>query len=136
MVQRLALVRGSVSTPKFPFVRSALVALVLTFAVAWASHAQGAGHEDKIPPGQAKKVVTMDRATDVAREVLVNHGYEIVRVDEVNDTRVVYFRSGSRGHGHGRGPTERIIIRPGRERVVFDEAPEAVLLDINVKLGF
>jgi len=31
---------------------------------------------------------------------------------------------------------ERLIIRPGRERVVFDEAPKSVLVDINVKLGF
>jgi len=31
---------------------------------------------------------------------------------------------------------ERIIIRPGRERIVVDEAPKSVLLDINVKLGF
>lgn len=81
-------------------------------------------------------MVTMDHATDVTREVLVNHGYKVVRVDEVNGTRVVYFRRGSHGRGHGLGPMERLIIRPDRERVVFDEAPKTVLLDINVKLGF
>jgi len=112
----------------------ALVALGLVATVSSASHAQGRGHQDKIPPGQAKKMVTIDRATDVTREVLVNHGYKVVRVDEVNGTRVVYFRRGS--HGHGLGPMERLIIRPGRERVVFDEAPKTVLVDINVKLGF
>lgn len=117
-------------------VRSALVALAITFVVASASHAQGRGHPDRIPPGQAKKMVTMDHATDVTREVLVNHGYRVVRVDEVNGTRVVYFRRGSHGHGHGLGPMERIIIRPDRERIVVDEAPKSVLLDINVKLGF
>ena len=124
------------STRRMSLVIGALVALVLVATVSSASHAQGRGHEDKIPPGQAKKMVTMDRATDVTREVLMNHGYRVVRVDEVNGTRVVYFRRGNHGHGKGLGPMERIIIRPGRERVVVDEAPKPVLLDINVKLGF
>ena len=124
------------STRRMSLVIGAFVALALVATVSSKSHAQGRGHGDKIPPGQAKKMVTMDRATDVTREVLVNHGYRVVRVDEVNDTRVVYFRRGSHGHGHGLGPMERIIIRPGRERIVVDEAPKPVLLDINVKLGF
>jgi len=125
-----------VSSRRLSLVIGALVALGLVATISSASHAQGRGHQDKIPPGQAKKMVTIDRATDVTREVLVNHGYKVVRVDEVNGTRVVYFRRGSHGHGHGLGPMERLIIRPGRERVVFDEAPKSVLVDINVKLGF
>ena len=124
------------SSRRLSLVIGALVALGLVATISSASHAQGRGHQDKIPPGQAKKMVTIDRATDVTREVLVDHGYKIVRVDEVNGTRVVYFRRGSHGHGHGLGPMERLIIRPGRERVVFDEAPKSVLVDINVKLGF
>lgn len=126
------------STRRLSLVCSALIALALVATVGTAAHAQGRGHghEDKIPPGQAKKMVTMDHATDVTREVLVNHGYKVVRVDEVNGTRVVYFRRGSHGRGHGLGPMERLVIRPDRERVVFDEAPKSVLLDINVKLGF
>ena len=124
------------SSRRLSLVIGALVALGLVATVSSASHAQGRGHQDKIPPGQAKKMVTIDRATDVTREVLVDHGYKIVRVDEVNGTRVVYFRRGSHGHGHGLGPMERLIIRPGRERVFFDEAPKSVLVDINVKLGF
>ncbi|HKT08435.1 MAG TPA: hypothetical protein VJR24_11110 [Gemmatimonadaceae bacterium] len=124
------------STRRFWLVSSAVIALALVATVSTSSHAQGRGHQDKIPPGQAKKMVSMDHATDVTREVLVNHGYKVVRVDEVNGTRVVYFRRGSRGHGHGLGPIERLVIRPDRERVVFDEAPKNVLVDINVKLGF
>ena len=124
------------SSRRLSLVIGALVALGLVATISSASHAQGRDHQDKIPPGQAKKMVTIDRATDVTREVLVDHGYKIVRVDEVNGTRVVYFRRGSHGHGHGLGPMERLIIRPGRERVVFDEAPKSVLVDINVKLGF
>lgn len=124
------------STRPFSILSSALIALALSFTVTATSHAQGRGHQDKIPPGQAKKMVTMDHATDVTRQVLGDHGYKVVRVDVVNGTRVVYFRRGSHGKGHGWGPMERIVIRPGRERIVFDEAPSPVLLDINVKLGF
>ena len=124
------------STRRLSLLSSALIALALVATVGAAAHAQGRGHENKIPPGQAKKMATMDHATDVTREVLVDHGYKVVRVDEVNGTRVVYFRRGSHGRGHGLGPMERLIIRPDRERVVFDEAPKSVLLDINVKLGF
>ena len=124
------------STRRLSLLSSALIALALVATVGAAAHAQGRGHEGRIPPGQAKKMATMDHATDVTREVLVDHGYKVVRVDEVNGTRVVYFRRGSHGHGHGLGPMERLIIRPDRERVVFDEAPKGVLLDINVKLGF
>ncbi|HEX6806751.1 MAG TPA: hypothetical protein VF118_02120 [Gemmatimonadaceae bacterium] len=124
------------STRRLSLFSSALIALALVATVGTAAHAQGRGHENKIPPGQAKKMATMDHATDVTREVLVDHGYRVVRVDEVNGTRVVYFRRGSHGRGHGLGPMERLVIRPDRERVVFDEAPKSVLLDINIKLGF
>lgn len=124
------------STRHFSHIVGVIGAIALTITVASAAHAQGRGHEGKIPPGQAKKMVTMDHATDVTREVLVNHGYKVVRVERVNDTRVIYFRRGSHGHGHGPGPMEHLIIRPGRERLVVDEAPKAVVLDINVKLGF
>jgi hypothetical protein len=113
-----------------------LVALALSITVAASSQAQGRGHQGKIPPGQAKKMVSMDRATDVTREVLADHGYRVVRVEIVNGTRIVYFRRGSHGNGHGLGPMERIVIRPNHERFVFDEAPKTVLAEINIKLGF
>lgn len=124
------------STRPNSLVNSVLVALALSITVAASSQAQGRGHQDKVPPGQAKKMVSMDRATDVTREVLADHGYRVVRVEVIKGARVVYFRRGSHGHGHGLGPMERIVIRPSRERFVFDEAPKTVLADINIKLGF
>jgi len=125
-----------VSTRTHSLVNSVLVALALSITVAASSQAQGRGHQGKIPPGQAKKMVSMDRATDVTREVLADHGYRVVRVEIVNGTRIVYFRRGSHGNGHGLGPMERIVIRPNHERFVFDEAPKTVLAEINIKLGF
>lgn len=104
--------------------------------------AQGKGHGYKergehVPPGQAKKrVVSADEAIVVTRDVLVSHGYEIVRVERVEGTRVVYYRRGNMGRGRGRGPVERIVIRPEPDRIVFvSQPPRGLMVDINVRLG-
>ena len=105
--------------------------------------AQGKGHGnhgergEHVPPGQAKKkVVTPDQAIVATREVLVSHGYEIVRVETLRTTRVVYYRRGNMGRGKGKGPIERIVIRPEPDRVVFvSPPPRGLMVDINVRLG-
>jgi len=99
--------------------------------------AQGKGHGGHAPPGHAKKkVVTADQAIIVTREVLVSHGYEIVRVERVQTTRVVYYRRGNMGRGKGKGPIEKIVIRPEPDRVVFvSQPPKGLMIDINVRLG-
>ena len=102
--------------------------------------AQGKGHKGRgehVPPGQAKKrVVTADQAIVATREVLVSHGYEIVRVETVRETRVVYYRRGNMGRGRGKGPVERIVIRPEPDRVIFvSPPPRGLMIDINVRLG-
>ena len=102
--------------------------------------AQGKGHGSRgehVPPGQAKKkVVTADQAIIATREVLVSHGYEIVRVETVQTTRVVYYRRGNMGRGRGKGPIERIVIRPEPDRVIFvSPPPRGLMIDINVRLG-
>lgn len=105
-----------------------------------AADAQGNSRGDwKAPPGAGNKrkvkVISTSDAVIVAREMLVKHGYEVVRVDIVDDTRVIYYRVGNRGRGRGRGRLEKIVVRREPERVVFVDAPRAVLVDINVKLG-
>ena len=100
--------------------------------------AQGKGHGAKSgPPGHAKKkVVTADDAIFVTREVLVSHGYEVVRVELVQGTRVVYYRRGNMGRGKGKGPIEKIVIRPEPDRVVFvSQPPKGLMIDINLRLG-
>lgn len=113
-------------------------AVLLLGAASTVAQAQGKGHghDGHVPPGQAKKHVTVSEAYVVTRDVLVKHGYEVVRYEEHDGVRVVYYRRGSRGHGHGHGPVEKMIIRPSHERVVFESAPEGVLVDIHVRLGF
>ncbi|HVE80045.1 MAG TPA: hypothetical protein VNA89_14360 [Gemmatimonadaceae bacterium] len=82
----------------------------------------------------AKVVVTYDRAVDVTREVLIERGYRIERVETVGPTRVIYFYRGNRGRGRGRGPLLRMIVRRVDDRFVFDHAPSGVTVDINVRL--
>ena len=98
------------------------------------SHSAKAGH---VPPGHAKKkVVTADQAIVATREVLVSHGYEFVRVELVQGTRVIYYRRGNMGRGKGKGPIEKIVIRPEPDRVVFvSPPPKGLMIDINVRLG-
>jgi len=105
-----------------------------------AADAQGNTNGDrKAPPGAGSKkkvrVISTSDAVVVAREMLVKHGYDVVRVDIVDDTRVIYYRVGNRGRGRGRGRLEKIVVRREPERLVFVDAPRAVLVDINVRLG-
>lgn len=79
-------------------------------------------------------VVAPTRAVSVTREVLVHQGYEVIRVEEVGHDQVVYYRRGNMGRGKGKGPPMKMIIRRVENRVVFVDTPDAVLLDINVRL--
>jgi hypothetical protein len=124
-------------------IAAGLLAAASLFCPGRSALAQGKGHGDQgnhrdhVPPGQAKKrIVTADEAIVVTREVLVKNGYEVVRVEVVRGTRVVYYRRGNMGRGRGKGPIERIVIRPEPERVVFvTPPPRGLMIDINVRLG-
>jgi len=111
--------------------RRAGVALALAFATVavWAApaHAQGRGK----PKHYA---VSSGRALDAARVVLERQGFEVVRVVHSSDAEVVYYRAGSKGKGHGKGPMERMVIRTVERRVVFEEVPDRLLLDIDLQL--
>ena len=117
-------------------IAAGLLAVSALFCPGRAALAQGKGPKH-VPPGQAKKhVVTADQAIVVTRDVLVSHGYEIVRVETVQATRVVYYRRGNMGRGKGKGPIEKIVIRPEPDRVVFvSQPPRGLMVDINVRLG-
>lgn len=89
----------------------------------------GSGNKEKV------RTISTNEAVVAARSVLVKHGYEVVRVDVVRDTRVIYYRLGNRGRGRGKGRLMKIVVRRDRERVIFDHAPKIVVVDINVRLG-
>jgi len=117
--------------------RFALVTGVLLGLVAATGHAQGKGHQkqhDKVKHKPGEYVVATDRAIVVTRDVLVRHGYQVVRVEDDGDTRVVWYRAGNNGRGKGKGPLEKLVIRREHDRVVFVDTPPAFLVDIDVRL--
>ena len=83
-----------------------------------------------------KKKVTVNDAAGIARAVLHEQGYYVVRIEQVRETQIIYYRRGNMGRGRGKGPIERMIIRPSSERVVIERAPRPVLAQINVRLGY
>jgi len=104
----------------------ALAAAALAVAVAPA-HAQGKGKDKHY-------AVTTDRAVTVTRTVLVRQGYDVVRIERVGATQVVYYRAGNHGRGKGKGRLEKMVIRTVNRRVVFEDTPPAIMLDIDVNL--
>jgi hypothetical protein len=105
----------------------ALAAAALAVSVAPA-HAQGKGK------GPKHYTVTTDRAVSVTRTVLVRQGFDVVRIERVGATQVVYYRAGNRGRGRGKGPLERMVIRTVDRRNVFEDTPPAIMVDIDVNL--
>jgi hypothetical protein len=79
-------------------------------------------------------VVTTDKAVTVTRTVLVRQGYEVVRVEHVGPTQVVYYRPGKKWRGGRKRPIHRVVIRTVRDRVYFEETEPTVLIDIDVNL--
>jgi hypothetical protein len=104
----------------------ALAVLALAVSVAPA-HAQGKGKDKHY-------TVSSDRAVTVTRNVLVRQGYDVVRIERVGTTQVVYYRAGNRGRGKGKGPLQKMVIRTVERRIVFEDTPPAIMVDIDVNL--
>jgi hypothetical protein len=104
----------------------ALAVLALALSVAPA-HAQGKGKDKHY-------AVSNDRAVTVTRNVLVRQGYDVVRIERVGTTQVVYYRAGNRGRGKGKGPVQKMVIRTVERRIVFENTPPAIMVDIDVNL--
>ena len=79
-------------------------------------------------------VIAPNRAMSVTRDVLVRQGYEVIRIETVKNDQIVYYRRGNMGKGKGKGPPMKLVIRHVENRVVFVDTPDAVLVDINVRL--
>jgi hypothetical protein len=106
---------------------SAIVSIALLGMVAGPVQAQG--------KGKAKHyVVSGDKAVSVSRKVLIERGYQVVRVERVGPTQVIYFRRGNNGRGKGKGPIQRMVIRTVRDRVYFEETEPSVLVGIDIRL--
>ena len=107
---------------------AALVTLLALGTMAAAqAHAQGNGKATHY-------AVSSDRAMTVTRTVLERQGFELVRVVRSEDAQVIYYRAGNQGRGKGKGPIERMVIRTVERRVIFEDTPPAVLVDIDLNL--
>ncbi len=86
--------------------------------------------------GKAKKTfaVSTDRALVVTRTVLVDGGYDVVRVEQVEGAQVVYYRRGNMGKGKGKGPLMKMVIRRVEDHIVFEETPSDLMVSIELKL--
>jgi hypothetical protein len=84
--------------------------------------------------GPKKYRVKTDRAIVVTRDVLVRQGFLVERVEEGPEVTVVWYRRGNMGNGVGKGPVEKMVIRRTNDVVVFEQAPPAVLVDIDLRL--
>jgi hypothetical protein len=86
--------------------------------------------------GPKKYRATNEHAVVVTRDVLGRHGYEVVRIEDVGNDRVIWYRRGNMGRGRGKGPLAKMIIRriPDEDRIVFVDVPSALLVDIDVRL--
>jgi hypothetical protein len=109
------------------FVAGLALALSTLALSAAPAHAQGKGKDKHY-------TVSTDRAVTVTRNVLVRQGYDVVRIERVGATQVVYYRAGNRGRGRGKGPVEKMIIRTVERRIVFEDTPPAIMVDIDVNL--
>jgi hypothetical protein len=91
---------------------------------------QGHGRRPKV------RIRGVDDAVDVTRHVLREHGYELVRIEQRREVRVVYYRRGNMGRGRGKGPVMFMVLRPSSDRIIVERAPQPLMVQINVRLGY
>jgi hypothetical protein len=118
-----------------PAFSSGILALALAASSQAAAQGRGDKKPDHVPPGQAKKQVSVSQAITVSKEVLVAQGYRVIAIERIGDVQVIQYRRGNNGNGRGLGPVERMVVKPSGTVVVFEATPPKVLLAINVKLG-
>jgi hypothetical protein len=108
---------------------STLTIVALVSLTAASAQAQGKSN------GKAKHyAVSSDKAVTVSRTVLIEQGYDVVRVERVGTTQVIYFHRGNKGRGKGKGPLQHMVIRKVQNRILFEEAEPSILVDIDLRL--
>ena len=124
------------------FVLLPLAAAILATDVEAQGKGKGGSHDRVIVQQghrkghKARKVWTSDEAVDVTRIVLRDQGYDLVRVERRRDVRIIYYRRGNMGRGHGKGPIMYMVVRPSPDRIIIERAPRPLLMQINVRLGY
>lgn len=129
----------------------ATAVLALGTASASPAHAQGKGEKKAastktVVKGSSSKTtvkakgpkISKAQALSTTRDLLSRHGYEVVRVEQLDAGQVIWYRRGNMGRGKGKGPLVRMVVRPATTHYVV-EAPglaSAILKEITVKLSW
>lgn len=79
--------------------------------------------------------VTLDLAISATKDVLVKQGFEVVRIETQGTRQIVYYRAGNQGRGKGKGPPMRMVVERVSNRIVIEEAPDDIKLEIGIRLG-
>ncbi|NUQ19699.1 MAG: hypothetical protein HOQ09_01940 [Gemmatimonadaceae bacterium] len=100
-------------------------------------HDNGRAHEEGwVPPGQAKKMRSPDDAVIVARDVLGTHGYDVVRVEQSGDDRILFYRRRVKvGKFKLEKPLTKMYLRPRDDRFVIERAPNPLVAELRQKLA-
>lgn len=120
----------------------ATAALALGTAAASPVHAQGKSEKKAASTKTVVKAkgpkISKAQALTTTRDLLSRHGYEVVRVEQLDAGQVIWYRRGNMGRGKGKGPLVRMVVRPATTHYVV-EAPglaSAILKEITVKLSW
>jgi hypothetical protein len=120
-----------VSPRRFLGVAAALFTVLLLSATP--ALAQGRSKDKK--PADDHSGVSVELALSATKDVLVKQGFEVVKVESQGDRQIVYYRAGNQGKGKGKGPPVRMVIERINDRIVLEDAPDEVRIEIGVKLG-
>lgn len=113
------------------FTLSLLAVLALSASPALA---QGKSKADK-QQDKSHSAITVELALSATKDVLVAQGFEVLRLEVQGGKQIVHYRAGNQGKGKGHGPPMRMVIQRTDDRIVVLDAPDAVKLEIGVKLG-
>lgn len=116
-------------------VRGRLVRYAWLTVAAVAITSAPAEAQGKSKQRQTEPAVSIDAAITATKDVLVRQGFEIVRIEIEHDRHIVYYRAGNQGRGKGQGPPVRLVVRRVEERIVLEDAPDSLRLEIGIKLG-
>jgi len=81
----------------------------------------------QMPPGQYKKLYTVNEGATVLGDIFRRHNYVVTRIVPAGTSRYVYYRRPD-------GVLVRAIVSPGTERLGFVNVPSLILNELLARL--
>ena len=86
----------------------------------------------QMPPGQYKKHYQAYYGADVLSSVMRRRGYRVVRIVPAGQARYVYYQPYYGPNYYG--DEQWVLVRPGADRLYFDNAPASILQAVLAQL--